>query len=278
MDILRKLKKKEKIMQLKRGFKKFAAVCAAASVLFFAGCSGSDGSGGGGETRTINGIECVYVAPGTFMMGATDSEDGYSWEYPRHQVTLTKGFWISKYEITQKQYRDKIGSNPSYFIGDNKPVETVSWNEAADFCAAVGGRLPTEAEWEFAARGGNKSKGYIYSGSNNVNDIAWYWDNIPSQEWETSGCGSQPVGTKSPNELGIYDMIGNVWEWVSDWYGDYSSSSVTNPTGPNSGSYRVIRGGSWHYDASWCRVAFRDYFSPSNRSGDLGFRAAFNSN
>jgi formylglycine-generating enzyme required for sulfatase activity len=273
-------------------------VSAVFSVLLFFGCGGGGGdddnngkngngngngngpvlggSGSDGETKTIKGIECVMVKAGTFMMGTTDAEEGSNYdERPRHQVTLTKDYWVSKYPVTQKQYRDAIGTNPSdadYGIGDNYPVNTVSWDEAVAFCNKVGGRLLTEAEWEFAARGGNKSNGYIYSGSNTIGDVAWYSDN-------SGGSTFHPVGQKLPNELGIYDMSGNVWEWVSDGFGDYPSGAVTNPTGPASGiSFRVYRGGSWGNGAWFCRVAIRHSISPSIRSGDLGLRVAFNSN
>jgi len=187
----------------------------------------------------------------------------------RHKVTLTKDYYISKYPITQAQYKAVTGTNPSYFKGDNLPVETISWYDAVAFCEKVGGRLPTEAEWEFAARGGNNSKNYEYSGSNDINQVAWYRNN--------SGSKTRPVGQKSPNELGIYDMSGNVWEWVNDWYGSYPNGAVTDPTGPVSGSYRVDRGGSWYNDSQYCRVALRAYRSPSSRNGNLGLRVAFNS-
>jgi formylglycine-generating enzyme required for sulfatase activity len=179
-------------------------------------------------------------------------------------------FYIGKYEVTQKQWVDVMGSNPSKFKGDDLPVEMVSWNDVQKFIEAVNQktgkkyRLPTEAEWEYAARGGNKSKGNKYSGGNNIDDVAWYGGN--------SGSRTQAVGTKSANELGIYDMSGNVWEWVSDWYGEYSSSAQTNPAGPSSGSGRVDRGGGWNYSAGRCRVSARDGDHPGNRYGNIGFR------
>ena len=163
-----------------------------------------------------------------------------------------------------------MGKNPSSFTGDNNPVERVSWNEAQEFCQKLSTligkkyRLPTEAEWEYAARGGNKSKGYKYSGSNTIGDVAWYTSN--------SGRKTHPVGQKQPNELGIYDMSGNVWEWCYDWKGSYSSSPQTNPTGPTSGSTRVFRGGSWEYTAKICRVAYRDGNFPGIRGSYLGLR------
>ncbi|MCL1947653.1 MAG: SUMF1/EgtB/PvdO family nonheme iron enzyme, partial [Chitinivibrionia bacterium] len=167
------------------------------------------------ETKIINGIECVLVRAGTFMMGSPTSESGRFNDETRHQVTLTQDYYISKYPITNAQY-GKSGNA-------NHPVVNVTWFQANDWAKSKGGRLPTEAQWEFAARGGVKSKGYIYSGSNNLNDVGWYRNN-------NSPSGTKPVGQKQPNELGIYDMSGNVWEWCNDWYGEYSSSAVTNPT------------------------------------------------
>jgi len=258
----------------------------AASVVFFGGCFNKPNERGGvsvkqskssqdaalHDIKTINGIECVLVKAGTFNMGSHQREIAVHHQDDEmlHKVTLTKDYWISKCQITKAQYKTVIGSNPSdSAIGDNYPVNMVDWNEAVAFCNAVGGRLPTEAEWEFAARGGKLSKGYIYSGSNDLNAVAWYIAN--------SGGTTHPVGQKAPNELGIYDMSGNVWEWCSDWYGEtyYNSGSQTDPTGPGSGSYRVFRGGSWDFDALSCRVADRYCYLPSFRDGSLGFRVVF---
>ena len=239
--------------------------------------------------------DMVYVEGGTFTMGAT-SEQGTSdpWddEYPTHQVTLSD-FYIGKYEVTQQlwEYVMKysgtaadgssmsayasdvwLGTNPSssYGVGNYYPAYYVSWEDIVNIFIPrlnkITGktfRLPTEAEWEYAARGGNKSQGYKYSGSNTIGDVAWYYNNSSL---------THQVGTKSPNELGIYDMSGNVWEWCSDWYGSYSSSSQTNPTGPTSGSGRVLRGGSWGNDALYCRLSNRSHNYPDNRLYNLGFR------
>ena len=227
----------------------------------------------GGGNANIGGFEMVYVKGGTFTMGATAEQgsDAESDEKPTHSVTLSD-FYIGKYEVTQAQWKAVMGSNPSYFKGDNLPVENVSWNDIQEFIKKLNAqtgkkyRLPTEAEWEYAARGGNQSKGYKYSGSNNVGDVAWYTDNSNSK--------THPVGQKTPNELGIYDMSGNVWEWCQDWYGSYSSSSQTNPTGPSSGSQRVLRGGSWCSSVRCCRVTFRSDDYPDRRSSAYGFRLA----
>jgi len=221
-----------------------------------------------GDTRTINGIECVLVKAGIFMMG---DPSGGIWDGDtQHQVTLTKDYWGSKYPVTQKQYKAVTGNNPSFFSGkDNNPVESVSWDDAVDFCNAVGARLPTEAEWEFAARGGNKSKGYNFSGSNSPDAVAWY-DDV-----DENARGTRPVGQKKANELGIYDMSGNVYEWCSDWYGVYPSASVIDPAGLANGSYRVRRGGWWKGFMHQCFVTNRDYGSPPNRGWGLGFRLVF---
>jgi formylglycine-generating enzyme required for sulfatase activity len=212
------------------------------------------------------GFEMVFVQGGTFTMGCNNCE---SYEKPTHQVILSS-FNIGKYEVTQAQWKAIMGENPSYFKGDKLPVETVSWDDVQDFIRRLNAqtgkkyRLPTEAEWEYAARGGSKSRGYKYSGSNTIGDVAWYDDN--------SGSTTHAVGTKSANELGIYDMSGNVWEWCSDWYGSYSSGAQSNPTGASSGSARVSRGGSWRYDAAYSAVSYRDYTTPSYRSFEIGFR------
>lgn len=226
------------------------------------------------QTFTVNGVsfEMVQVEGGTFTMGATAEQGSYAYsnESPTHQVTLSS-YMIGKTEVTQKLWQAVMGSNPSDHSGTNLPVEQVSWNDCQTFITKLNNltgknfRLPTEAEWEYAARGGNKSQGYMYSGSNTIDDVAWYSSNRSDT--------THPVATKAPNELGIYDMSGNVWEWCHDWYGTYSSSSQTNPTGPTSGSYRVWRGGNWHnYDASSCRVSIRDDAYPSFRFYYLGFR------
>ena len=213
-------------------------------------------------------FKMVTVEGGTFTMGGTSEQgdDAYSNEKPTHSVTVST-FAIGKYEVTQKQWVEIMGTNPSYFTGDdNRPVEQVSWNDVQEFITKLNARtgknyrLPTEAEWEYAARGGNKSKGYKYSGSNNLDDVAWYSEN--------SDKTTHRVGEKQP----IYDMSGNVWEWCSDWYGSYSSSAQTNPTGPSSGGDRVLRGGSWSYSAKYCRVAIRGSSAPSYRYYIYGFR------
>ena len=238
------------------------------------------GESASSQTYTVNGVSftMIPVEGGTFQMGGNDS-NAYDKEKPVHQVTLSS-FSIGQTEVTQELWEAVMGSNPSKFKGSKLPVECVSWNDCQTFITNLNEltgktfRLPTEAEWEYAARGGNKSNGYTYSGSNTIDDVAWYWDNIPSQSEGTTGCSAQPVATKAPNELGIYDMSGNVWEWCQDWYGSYSSESQTNPTGPSSGAGRVKRGGSWYYYATNCRVSYRDYSNPTLTSSHLGLRLA----
>ncbi|MBQ9641700.1 MAG: SUMF1/EgtB/PvdO family nonheme iron enzyme [Bacteroidaceae bacterium] len=230
---------------------------------------------GEGRTFTVNGVSFVMVPVegGTFQMGATSEQgsDAYDWEKPVHSVTLSS-YSIGQTEVTQALWVAVMGSNPSYCKGDKLPVERVSWEDCQTFIAKLNQqtgmkfRLPTEAEWEFAARGGRQSKGYKYSGSNTIGEVAWYKDNSDSTTHE--------VGTKRPNELGLYDMTGNVWEWCQDRYGSYSSSSQTNPTGASSGSYRVNRGGSWSNTARLCRVTNRYDGTPTNTNYDLGLRLA----
>ena len=225
------------------------------------------------ETFTVKGVSftMVGVKGGTFTMGRTAEQgsDAFDWEKPTHQVTLSD-YYIGETEVTQALWKAVMGSNPSYFSGTNLPVEKVSWNDCQTFITKLNQltgknfRLPTEAEWEYAARGGQKSRGYKYAGSNTLSNVGWYSDNSSNK--------THPVKQKQANELGLYDMSGNVSEWCQDWYGSYSSGAQTNPKGPSSGSIRVIRGGSWLDSASYCRVAFRGSISPGNRYNYLGFR------
>ena len=229
------------------------------------------------RTFTVKGVsfKMIEVEGGTFQMGATsEQQSNQDDEKPVHPVTLDS-YYIGETEVTQELWRAVMGSNPSNFAGDDlRPVEKVSWYDCQNFIKELNKltgknfRLPTEAEWEFAARGGNKSSGYRFSGSSNIGDVAWCWDN--------SGSKTHPVKGKKPNELGLYDMSGNVWEWCSDWYsgGYYSSSPQNNPEGPSVGSCRVLRGGSWFYDAEICRVANRYDNYPGNRFTYGGLRLA----
>ncbi len=240
------------------------------------------------ETLSGLNLDMVYVKGGTFTMGATSEQGSNDSAKPAHQVTLSS-YHISKYEITQAQWkavmgttieqqRDKVGAYSLYGVGDNYPMYCVSWTEAKAFCEKLSQKtgkkyaLPTEGQWEFAARGGVKSKGYKYSGSDAVGDVAWYYDNSYNLGENHPDYGTHAVGTKAANELGIYDMSGNVWEWCADWYGSYSSDAATNPSGPNSGSYRVLRGSSWSGSGGSCRVSIRYNFKPDVHGSYVGFR------
>ena len=236
----------------------------------------------GGEEQGI-AIEMVTVQGGTFTMGGGPADQGediapstIERETPTHTVTVST-FAIGKYEVTQKLWVEIMGSNPSYFTGDeNRPVEKVSWNDIQEFLTKLNAktgknyRLPTEAEWEFAARGGNQSNHYKYSGSNAIDNVAWYWDNSSDETTHKT----HVVGQKAANELGIYDMSGNVCEWCSDWYGDYSSSAQTNPKGPNTGTERVGRSGGYNSMPEGCRIANRFGNTPDYRGSYMGFRLA----
>jgi formylglycine-generating enzyme required for sulfatase activity len=265
---------------------------------------------GGGITRKITvtqdgqpvtplSADMVFVKGGTFVMGCTDEQgsDCYGVEKPAHQVTLNS-FYISKYEVTQKEWLDIMGKSVSqiasenaggtYGVGDKYPMYFVSWTDIVGNYGTtqiINGityysngfiyklnqktgqkyRLPTEAEWEYAARGGAVSKGYKYSGSNTLGNVAWYVENSSGK--------THPVGSKQANELGIFDMSGNVWEWCADWYGDYSNSAQSNPTGPETGTFRVFRGGGWLNSAGSTRVSYR-YIYPDYSYHYIGFRLA----
>ncbi|MDR1742558.1 MAG: formylglycine-generating enzyme family protein [Dysgonamonadaceae bacterium] len=255
------------------------------------------------KTYTANGVsfKMVNVEGGTFTMGATAEQgsDASSNELPTHSVTLSS-FAIGQTEVTQALWLAVMGAHNSTQnrgSGDNYPEHYVSWDDIVGttgsigytvngidyktdgFCYKLsqlvgGGKqfyLPTEAQWEYAARGGNQSAGYKYSGSNTIDNVAWYYENSGAAE---SNYTSHEVATKQANELGIYDMSGNVFEWCSDWYGSYSNAAQTNPTGNATGSFRVLRGGDWHIGARYCRVSYRYYNFPSSRSNDRGFRLA----
>eukprot|EP00918_Siedleckia_nematoides_P027694 GHVU01059642.1.p1 GENE.GHVU01059642.1~~GHVU01059642.1.p1 ORF type:complete len:623 (+),score=67.29 GHVU01059642.1:171-1871(+) len=232
--------------------------------------------------------DMVRVRGGTFVMGSPKKEPGRQADEEQHKVTIRGSYWLGKHEVTQGQWKKVMGGNPSYFkaCGDSCPVEGVSWLDAVRFCnrlselvglrpayqlngpsvswnrSANGFRLPTEAEWEYACRSAGKLQ--IYSGGGDVGPMAWYQDN--------SSGSTHPVGRKSRNDLGFYDMSGNVWEWCWDWYGKYPSSPQTDPSGPARGSRRVIRGGSYNLSVRLCRSKLRDSYSPANRDLDLGFR------
>ena len=230
----------------------------------------------------------VRVDGGSFEMGATSEQgsDAYSDEKPVHEVRLSD-YCIGKYEVRQSEWEAVMGNNPSGFKGDDLPVEQVSWEDCHEFIRRLNAltglnfKLPTEAQWEYAARGGRWSKGYKYSGSNDLGEVGWSWENSGVQvltgEWDEkkvkkNHCQTHPVGEKHPNELGLYDMSGNVWEWCQDWYGYYNRDTQVNSVGPARGSYRVARGGCWFRDAWFCRVSYRNCKTPVHCYSYLGLR------
>ena len=230
------------------------------------------------NTVTINGVDFQFanVAGGTFTMGGTADQgsDAYENEFPTHQVTLNT-FFIGKTEVTQAQWKAVMGkaNNPSKFVGDNLPVDYVSWEDCKEFITKLNKmsshtfRLPTEAEWEFAARGGIKSKGYRYSGSNNISEVAWY--SSPANPLTST----HEVATLKPNEIGLYDMSGNLNEWCNDEWSDYTAEAQVNPKGPSTGSAtRIRRGGCWENYYRVCRVAYRGQSGLKARSNTFGFR------
>jgi formylglycine-generating enzyme required for sulfatase activity len=231
--------------------------------------------------KNPNPEKLVWIAPGTFTMGSPESEtDRHLHEGPQMMVTLTRGFWMSKHETTQEEYQTVMGSNPSFFTDDALlPVDQVTWHEATNYCgklteqerragrlpAGYVYRLPTEAEWEYACRAGTTTRFYWGDDldSSQLGDYAWYKDNSLGR--------THPVGVKQRNPWGLYDMGGNVLEWCLDWYsGALRGGSVTNPPGPDSGSFRVVRGGSWYNRGEDCRAAARGNRSPDGRGIDFG--------
>jgi formylglycine-generating enzyme required for sulfatase activity len=223
---------------------------------------------GGGVTLAL-----TLIPAGKFMMGSPDSEKGRNEnEGPRHEVTLSKPFYMGVTEVTQAQYEAVMDRNPSHFKGATNPVEMVSWNDATEFCRKLcmmtrqRVRLPTEAEWEYACRAGTATAFSFGDADSTLGDYAWFTAN--------SGNKTQSVAYKKPNAWGLYDMYGNAWEMCADWYGDYPNGAVTDPQGPTSGPYRVLRGGSWSHVPGHCRSAYRndDGFYPGNFSSYLGFR------
>ena len=234
------------------------------------------------EDFTVNGVsfKMIAVEGGTFQMGATSEQgdDASDNEKPAHSVTLSS-YYIGQTEVTNALWEAVMGSTPSLVKAKGNPVESVSWDDCQEFISKLnvitGKRfsLPTEAQWEYACRGGNKSKGYKYSGSNNIDDVAWYEDNFEDFEGDWDGNNTHPVATKRPNELGIYDMSGNVWEWCDDWLESYSGDSIIDPDAPL-GMIRVWRGGSWFSGARGCRSSCRGGSTSFYSSDYVGLRLA----
>ena len=227
-------------------------------------------------------LKMIKVEPGSFMMGSENGDDD---EKPVHRVTLTKPYYLGETEVTQAQWRAVMGNNPSYFQGDDRPVEKVSWKDAVEFCQKLNdeGRaprgwkftLPTEAQWEFACRAGTTTN-YSYGDASDVEkmnfDGYYPYDGGSKGVYRQETVAVKSLGYK--NAWGFYDMHGNVYEWCLDWYKSYSSGAVTDPQGPQSGSYRVLRGGGWGSIAQYCRSAYRHYLSPDYRYYYCGFRLA----
>ncbi|MFM8214022.1 MAG: formylglycine-generating enzyme family protein [Pirellula sp.] len=236
------------------------------------------------EITNSIGMKLVLIPKGTFMMGSPESEEARRKDETQHGVTIRKDYYLGVYEVTQAQYEKVIGKNPSHFQGAivgnenaDLPVEKVSWDDAVEFCKKLSElpeekkagrvyRLPTEAQWEYACRAGSKTA-YSFDDEEGL---------LPEHGWfnRNSSDRIHTVGLLEPNAWGLYDMHGNVWEWCSDWYGEYPTGAVSDPTGPKEGSSRVLRGGSWFIEAAYCRSAFRDWFNPSSRLFNLGFRVA----
>ena len=223
-------------------------------------------------TKDTPEIEMIYVKGGTFSMGSNPDETEHAYETPRHEVTL-HDYRIGKYEVTQELWETVMGDNPSVFKGKSRPVENVSWNDVNLFIKKLNKvtgrhyRLPTEAEWEFAARGGNESNEFVFIGGDEIDKIAWHFGNSEKQ--------THQVGLLAPNELGIYDMAGNVSEWTQDWFGHYKAESQTNPKGPKSSDIgKIFRGGHYSILSEYNRPAWRSVSNPNFRSSTIGFRLA----
>jgi formylglycine-generating enzyme required for sulfatase activity len=232
-----------------------------------------------------NGVtmDFVWIPAGDFMMGSPTNEVGHSDDETLHQVKIAKGFWMGKYEVTQKQYAAVMGTNPSQFdLGGSYPVDTVSWDDAVAFCtkvkerAGLEMRLPTEAEWEYACRAGTTTAYYTGDTKADLARAGCFNGNaergIKIWKWDRRRQEPRSVGWHQPNAWGLYDMHGNMWEWCADWYGPYDVGMVENPTGPVTGNVRVLRGGSWDFLARCCRSAYRYWYDPSFRDHYDGFR------
>jgi formylglycine-generating enzyme required for sulfatase activity len=211
----------------------------------------------------VTGIELVLIPPGKYMRGASPDDSGaFADERLVHEVTISNALYLGVTEVTQAEWSKVMGSNPSHFNGDSLPVEEVSWDDIQPFLKKSGGlRLPTEGEWEYACRAGTTGSRY-----GELGDVAWCGNNSNNQ--------THAVGGKRANAFGLHDMLGNVYEWCSDWYGDYSSSAQTDPQGPSTGDRRVLRGGSWNFNDWFCRAFYRYSNAPAVRNDDVGFRVA----
>ena len=267
------------------------------------------------ELSNSIGMKLVLIPKGTFQMGSPESEEGHEKNETHHEVTISENYYLGVTEVTQEQYKKVMGTNPGRFQGEeisgdssNHPVEQVSWDDAVEFCKKLSDvpeekkagrvyRLPTEAEWEFACRAGSEKAFFFGDDRRDLADYAWFLNNSGDKEMDfaallnrlkdnprgymdtllSAGWATHPVGEKKPNAWGLHDMHGNVWEWCSDYYGDYPKGAVTDPVKSKKGSLRVFRGGSWDVEAAGCRSAFRLYGGPSSGGPNLGFRVALSS-
>ncbi len=254
---------------------------ALASVFILAACGGNGNNSKGPEggqdyTDPVTGMEFIWIPAGAFVMGNQHGTSYNNIDLPAHAVTITKGFWLGKYEVTQSQWQAIMGSNPSATVGTENPVDSVSWNDAQAFITALNAkpgaetvfRLPTEAEWELAAKG---ETGQDFAGTNSdldadLSQYAWYSFN--------SGGITHPVGQKLPNSYGLYDMSGNVWEWTQDYFGYYTAEAKINPTGPATGTQRVTKSGGWMDNPQYIRTSYRCNDDPDEVSDYIGLRLA----
>jgi formylglycine-generating enzyme required for sulfatase activity len=219
---------------------------------------------GDSKINPKDGLRYLWIPPGNVVTGCSPGDDEcYEDEFPTRKVTLTRGFWLSATEVTQAAYEKVTGDNPSIFNGPNLPVEMVTWDDADYYCTAIGGRLPTEAEWEYAARAGTTGSRY-----GNLDEIAWYWNN--------SQLSTHPVGQKKPNAFGLYDMLGNVVEWTHTWYTVQHSQENINPTGPSTAEFKSLKGGGWWDDPDLVRASYRSRIEPGDTDYNIGFRCAMN--
>jgi formylglycine-generating enzyme required for sulfatase activity len=237
-----------------------SVVASSAAFAFQAAGSGVMPKAGEVKVNPVDGMKYVWVPPGQFQEGcSTNDFECFPDEHPQRKVTLTRGFWLGQTEVTQAAFEKLMGYNPSAFEGDTLPVDSVSWVEADAYCTMIGGRLPSDAEWEYAARGGTSTARY-----GNLDDVAWYSDN--------SNFTTHPVGTKKPNAFGLYDMLGNVVEWTYTWYWVQLNQENINPTGPSTAEYKELRGGGWWDDESLVRVSYRRHFETTDEDYNIGFR------
>lgn len=219
---------------------------------------------GESKVNPMDGLRYKWIPPGSFVSGCSaGDEDCYEDEFPNRKIILTRGFWLGETEVTQAAYQKITGDNPSVFQGDNLPVEMVTWDDADYYCRTIGGRLPTEAEWEYAARAGTTGPRY-----GKLDDIAWYWKN--------SDFSTHPVGQKKPNAFGLYDMLGNVVEWTHTWYTIQISQENINPTGPSEAEFKSLKGGGWWDNPDLVRASYRARIEPGDTDFNIGFRCVSN--